>query len=400
MKMFACNLIILIGAILVSYNNAIVLNADDGLNDELAIHRLLQVFGIEHLGQRERHHSPPEYMLDLYNAIADSSGITRTPNPYYATIVRSFPDKDTSHHLHFFFNVTSNRPNKEEILEAEFHIYKLKTKSRDIEKLTDIRSHLLEVRVYQVMSADNKYKETGNKILDVRRISAHSYGWEVFYVKPAVLDWLKDETQNFGLLVTVKTIMGTPITDGTLRFAKRHQHHINKQPILVLFSDDGKSKQKSSFPQFDFHNYGYPELSYYSQLNRAPTNKELPINNSTSNGRLRRSTEDNVSEGCSRHELYVDFEKIGWSTWIISPKGYNAYHCKGECLFPLGQNQWPTNHATVQSIVHQLSLTAGVDTPCCVPNKLYSISLLYFDEHENVILKQYDDMVAASCGCH
>ncbi|XP_023219136.1 bone morphogenetic protein 7-like [Centruroides sculpturatus] len=362
--MFACNLIILIGVILVSYNNAMVLNADDGLNDELAIHRLLQVFGIEHLGQRERHHSPPEYMLDLYNAIADSSGITRTPNPYYATIVRSFPDK------------------------GEWSINCIKVVT------------VIKVRVYQVMSADNKYKETGNKILDVRRISAHSYGWEVFYVKPAVLDWLKDETQNFGLLVTVKTIMGTPITDGTLRFAKRHQHHINKQPILVLFSDDGKSKQKSSFPQFDFHNYGYPELSYYSQLNRAPTNKELPINNSTSNGRLRRSTEDNVSEGCSRHELYVDFEKIGWSTWIISPKGYNAYHCKGECLFPLGQNQWPTNHATVQSIVHQLSLTAGVDTPCCVPNKLYSISLLYFDEHENVILKQYDDMVAASCGCH
>ncbi|KAL3187916.1 hypothetical protein MRX96_000530 [Rhipicephalus microplus] len=104
--------------------------------------------------------------------------------------------------------------------------------------------------------------------------------------------------------------------------------------------------------------------------------------------------------GCTRHEMYVDFEKIGWSSWIISPKGYNAYHCKGQCYFPLGQNQWPTNHATVQSIVNELSLTAGVGAPCCVPNKLYSISLLYFDENENVVLKQYDDMVAASCGCH
>jgi len=103
---------------------------------------------------------------------------------------------------------------------------------------------------------------------------------------------------------------------------------------------------------------------------------------------------------CQRHEMYVDFEKIGWSGWIISPKGYNAYHCKGVCPFPLGQNQRPSNHATVQSIVHALKIAGDVDTPCCVPNKLYSISLLYFDDDENVILKQYDEMVAATCGCH
>ena len=103
---------------------------------------------------------------------------------------------------------------------------------------------------------------------------------------------------------------------------------------------------------------------------------------------------------CQRQEMYVDFEKIGWSGWIISPKGYNAYHCKGVCPFPLGQNQKPSNHATVQSIVYALKIGSDVDTPCCVPNKLYSISLLYFDDDENVILKQYDEMVAASCGCH
>lgn len=103
---------------------------------------------------------------------------------------------------------------------------------------------------------------------------------------------------------------------------------------------------------------------------------------------------------CNRRRMNVDFDEIGWAGWIISPRGYNAYHCKGACPFPLGQSQRPTNHATVQSIVHALRVGKGVSTPCCVPNKLYSISLLYFDESENVILKQYDDMVAASCGCH
>lgn len=107
------------------------------------------------------------------------------------------------------------------------------------------------------------------------------------------------------------------------------------------------------------------------------------------------------SQSCQRVPLFVDFEEIGWSGWIISPRGYNAYHCKGSCPFPLGGNLRATNHATVRSIMHALKLsTDEVGVPCCVPDRLQSISLLYFDDEENVVLKQYDDMVALSCGCH
>ena len=104
---------------------------------------------------------------------------------------------------------------------------------------------------------------------------------------------------------------------------------------------------------------------------------------------------------CHRKSLYVDFQKIGWSSWIISPRGYNAYHCQGSCPFPLSESLRASNHATVQSIVHALRLSGGeVESPCCVPDSLSAISLLYFDDEENVVLKQYQDMVAASCGCH
>lgn len=110
--------------------------------------------------------------------------------------------------------------------------------------------------------------------------------------------------------------------------------------------------------------------------------------------------DDESASSCQRLPLYVDFEEIGWSGWIVSPRGYNAYHCKGSCPFPLGQSMRATNHATVQSIINALKLIKSVETPCCVPDKLFSINLLYFDDEENVVLKQYNDMVAGSCGCH
>lgn len=103
---------------------------------------------------------------------------------------------------------------------------------------------------------------------------------------------------------------------------------------------------------------------------------------------------------CHRRELYVDFQAIGWSGWIIHPSGYNAFYCRGSCIFPLGESLNATNHATVQSIVYTLKLSQEVSMPCCVPDELKSLNLLYFDDKQNVVLKNYKDMVATRCGCH
>ena len=110
------------------------------------------------------------------------------------------------------------------------------------------------------------------------------------------------------------------------------------------------------------------------------------------------SVQQNVTE-CTRHELYVDFKEIGLSSSIIAPLGYSAYHCKGICESPLSQDQQPTNHATIQGIVHKMGLVKGVERPCCVPTKLLGTTILFFDDNENVVLKVYQDMIADRCGC-
>uniref|UniRef100_A0A8C5WQ30 Growth differentiation factor 7 n=1 Tax=Laticauda laticaudata TaxID=8630 RepID=A0A8C5WQ30_LATLA len=101
---------------------------------------------------------------------------------------------------------------------------------------------------------------------------------------------------------------------------------------------------------------------------------------------------------CSRKALHVNFKELGWDDWIIAPLDYEAYHCDGVCDFPLRSHLEPTNHAIIQTLMNSM---APESTPpsCCVPSKLSPISILYTDSGNNVVYKQYEDMVVESCGC-
>ncbi|OON19241.1 transforming growth factor beta like domain protein, partial [Opisthorchis viverrini] len=103
---------------------------------------------------------------------------------------------------------------------------------------------------------------------------------------------------------------------------------------------------------------------------------------------------------CSIHSMPVNFEKIGWTDWIIAPSEYDARMCVGQCPFPLGQTFHPTNHAVIQLLVHHLKPNGlSVRRPCCVPRKMDPLHILYYDDEHNVILKQMEDMIVNTCGC-
>uniref|UniRef100_A0A3B4ALG5 TGF-beta family profile domain-containing protein n=1 Tax=Periophthalmus magnuspinnatus TaxID=409849 RepID=A0A3B4ALG5_9GOBI len=338
-----------------------------------AIKRLLEVFGMEDPPSIHGHKQAPQYMLDLYNTVADVDGVTKDPYLLEGNTVRSFFDKLRSEQVEFSFNL-STVSRGEKILTAELHLFKLRPQAT----LAFNRHHFCQVSVYQVLDTSKTNSTQDKKLLSSRLIPVHSTGWEVFTITQAVRSWMMDEGSNLGLHVVVRTLGGNPFDMKLVRFASGRNHHQSKQPMLVLFTDDGRRSTSLESRGTSFMSGSSSRIARsvdYSEESGAPT-------------------------PCQRHPLYVDFEEIGWSGWIISPRGYNAYHCKGSCPFPLGQNMRPTNHATVQSIIYALKLLKGVEMPCCVPDKLFSINLLYFDDAENVVLKQYNDMVAGSCGCH
>uniref|UniRef100_A0A3Q3BHI0 Anti-dorsalizing morphogenic protein n=1 Tax=Kryptolebias marmoratus TaxID=37003 RepID=A0A3Q3BHI0_KRYMA len=353
-----------------------------------AIKRLLEVFGMEDPPAVHGHKQPPQYMLDLYNTVADVDGVTKDPYLLEGNTVRSFFDKLHSEQVEFRFNL-STVARTEKVLTAELHLFKLRPQVT----LTSSRHHFCQVSVYQLLDSSRTNGTQGKKLLSSRLVPVHSTGWEVFTITQAVRSWMQDEGSNLGLHVVVRTLGGSQVDLKLIRFASGRHHHQSKQPMLVLFTDDGRRSAKLQSPSKICVSFIAISTSILPQIpmSASPSRSARSLDHIDEEGRLK---------PCQRLPLYVDFEEIGWSGWIVSPRGYNAYHCKGSCSFPLGQNMRPTNHATVQSIINALKLIRGIQTPCCVPDKLFSINLLYFDDDENVVLKQYNDMVAGSCGCH
>ncbi|CAG5910086.1 unnamed protein product [Menidia menidia] len=102
---------------------------------------------------------------------------------------------------------------------------------------------------------------------------------------------------------------------------------------------------------------------------------------------------------CSRRYLRVDFADIGWNEWVLAPKSFDAYYCAGTCGFPIPKVARPSNHATIQSIVRAVGIVPGVPEPCCVPDKMSPLSVLFLDPDRNIVLKVYPGMSVDTCAC-
>ncbi|XP_010863493.1 growth/differentiation factor 10b [Esox lucius] len=102
---------------------------------------------------------------------------------------------------------------------------------------------------------------------------------------------------------------------------------------------------------------------------------------------------------CAQRYLRVDFADIGWSEWVLAPKAFDAYYCAGTCGFPIPKVVRPSNHATIQSIVRAVGIVPGIPEPCCVPDRMRSLSVLFLDPSRNMVLKVYPNMSVETCAC-
>ncbi|XP_076830242.1 bone morphogenetic protein 5 isoform X2 [Brachyhypopomus gauderio] len=400
---------------------------------------ILSILGLPH---RPRPFSPgkqassaPLFMLDLYNAMTTDEedaiventekglsgkslgnprkgfygsphGYSRVAQPYRAAnltnqsplatshdtnflndadMVMSFVnmverDRDFSHqkrhYKEFRFDLTQI-PDGEAVTAAEFRIYKDQSHGR-YENVT------LKVSIYQVIK-EYQNRDAETFLLDSKKVRASDGGWLVFDITATSNHWVLNPQQNMGLQLCVETMDGRSINTKSAGIIGRSGPQ-SKQPFLVAFFKASEVLLRSV---------------------RATGGKRKNHSKSKSRSQQKtsqahRSGDQNTSDqkqACKKHELYVSFRDLGWQDWIIAPEGYAAFYCDGECSFPLNAHMNATNHAIVQTLVH-LMFPDNVPKPCCAPTKLNAISVLYFDDSSNVILKKYRNMVVRSCGCH
>ncbi|XP_077978384.1 growth/differentiation factor 8-like [Glandiceps talaboti] len=202
------------------------------------------------------------------------------------------------------------------------------------------------LHINQIWSKDKKSRL--GEIVRKKKIRLTSGHWESFDFKNIVLEWFTDPELNWGITVEAKdhNDKSVVVTDTS--------PDEDKKPFIEIMVQPQKMRKK-----------------------RETTGLECE--------------ENSKEERCCRYPISVDFEKFGWD-WIIAPKVYRANYCAGKC---------PANFLTQYphtQLVEQLdpSATAG---PCCTPTKMSSISMLYFNDSENIIFGELPEMVVDACGC-
>ena len=226
------------------------------------------------------------------------------------------------------------------------------------------------------------------RLLDTRVIDTRNSTWERFNVGIAASRWKDVEhDENLGLIVeVVRDKDGQPPKSKTKKHVRMKRSHFTDdpriddwphvQPLLLMYLTDSIGQGTNLEPR---------------QRHKRSSRKRDPESSRKKRRKRRR-------RNCQRQELYVDFGDVGWDDWIVAPHGYNAFFCQGQCPFPLSEHLNATNHAIVQTLMNSVDSNSA-PKPCCVPTELSSISMLYMDEYDQVVLKTYQQMVVEACGC-
>ncbi|XP_051826845.1 growth/differentiation factor 6 [Antechinus flavipes] len=372
---------------------------------------------------------PHEYMLSIYRtySIAEKLGINASffQSSKAANTITSFVDRgrdDLSHtplrRQKYLFDVTT-LSDKEELVGAELRLFRQAPPASP-----GPPGGPLHVQLFSCMSP---------RMLDSRTLDpqgAPQAGWEVF----DVWQGLRRHQPWKQLCLELRVAWGEPggetpqsspppqaeppLDLRSLGFGRRVRPP-QERALLVVFT---KSKRKNLFAEMR-EQLGATAATATAVAGAEgmwlpPSPLSPPLSppagvpdadwGLTSQGRRRRRTAFASRHGkrhgkksrlrCSKKPLHVNFKELGWDDWIIAPLEYEAYHCEGVCDFPLRSHLEPTNHAIIQTLMN--SMDPGSTPPsCCVPTKLTPISILYIDAGNNVVYKQYEDMVVESCGC-
>ncbi|XP_057204159.1 bone morphogenetic protein 16 [Triplophysa rosa] len=357
----------------------------------------------------------PQYLLDLYRFHTQQYHLIEEPAFSYpsqhvqgANTVRCFHHTESTDlqstteekngpvdSIHIGFNLSSI-PSDESVVSAELRI---------IHEGSHGSSHVVNLYLSSVDPASNA------KLLYSRRLTRDKNTpglWETFHLHGDVFKSISKKSGSLSFVLDVVADNSSLLTERHLRVLRSAEQDepswANQRPLLVTYSHDGRSKPFASLKKrtptgrkgrgrwtggrFRANRGQGSDADWQGGWNERRVKR-----NGGRAAKLKRLSRAR----CRRHPLYVDFKDVGWNKWIVAPSGYDAFFCLGECRFPLADHMNSSSHAMVQTLVN--SVNGAVPRACCVPTSLSPIALLYLDQEERVVLKNYEDMVVEGCGC-
>lgn len=359
---------------------------------------------------------PHDYMLSLYWSLSrgDVNG-SALHEAGLANTITSFVDKGQDEHgpqlrrQRYLFNISAL--DREGLLGAEIHILRkhlplmgpppVGSPPMGSPPVGSPPGPVPYLRLLTCTSPRQKPLLIQTKTTD-DTVNVGGSKWEVFDIWK-VFKTLRPQQISSQLCFELEAFQfrgGQPTDLRTLGFSRSGRSNKEKAFLLAF----GKSKKRDLFYNEIKARSGHDNKTVYEYLFTQRRMRRAPVSRANKKPipQLQAFPQNHViktqTKRCHKKQLHVNFKEMGWDDWIIAPLEYEAFHCDGACDFPIRSHLEPTNHAIIQTLMN--SMDPGSTPPtCCVPTKLSPISILYIDSANNVVYKQYEDMVVESCGC-
>ncbi|KAK5850975.1 hypothetical protein PBY51_001803 [Eleginops maclovinus] len=245
-------------------------------------------------------------------------------------------------------------------------------------------------------------------LLSESSLVTSSQSWKVFNMTKPLLSWLRQKSAAVKIrnkrvlrrrrVVNTKRGLSLPDLPGFVASPKR-EPDVSDRALLVIFSQTGSGENQKAKASL-LHTAEQSKFLSPAEIKRAHRQKRRRSKRGQreqSVRSLQASKRGSEKSLCRRVEMHVDFNQIGWGSWIVFPKRYNAYRCEGPCPGPLGEHLNPTNHAYMQSLLKHYH-PDRVGSPCCAPTKMSPLSMLYYENGE-MLLRHHEEMIVDECGC-
>lgn len=104
---------------------------------------------------------------------------------------------------------------------------------------------------------------------------------------------------------------------------------------------------------------------------------------------------------CCREKLHIDFEAIGLKDFVLFPKNYNAYFCRGSCDSAAANALRSSHNTIIKKYINKnghMARRLGITT-CCAATEFTNLEVIRMNPDNSYAHEMLPNMVVQSCGC-